>query len=69
MNEDLFDMTQMFRVWAVVVTVMLGSVGGLLYSLFLLRSGQKKKGSYVALLSLTAFLLLAAYFFYLDNFR
>jgi hypothetical protein len=46
---------------AFVVTLMLGSIGGLIYSLSLLRWGQKKKGYYVVLISVGMVLSFAAY--------
>ena len=49
--------------------IVICSLGGLFYSLFLMRSGQKKKGNYAALISLTAFLSLVAYAVYYDHFR
>ncbi|MGP8198370.1 MAG: hypothetical protein ACLQU4_02570 [Limisphaerales bacterium] len=53
MNEKLYC--------ALVVTLMLGSTGGLIYSLSLLRRGQKKKGYCVVLISVGMLLSFAAY--------
>jgi hypothetical protein len=53
MNEKLYC--------AFVVTLMLSSIGGLIYSLSLLRRGQKKKGYGVVLISVGMLLSFAAY--------
>jgi hypothetical protein len=46
---------------ALVMTLHLGSIGGLIYSVALLRKGQKRKGYRVVLISVLALLSFAAY--------